>query len=505
MEPGRVREFLRGSGFAFVGTFTNKLFRYLFLLVATRVLSASTFGVFVFLLAVVNLVQRMGMLGLNRSIDYFVPKFLEAGDEGAARSVLLTAIGAITLVGFLLGAVMFFGSPWIGALFNHPEESAALALMGLSVPVYMYQTALRNAFHSVKQIGSRVAVENVLNPTARILLLLALVYFGFDLYGAVGAFIGATVLTAAVGTVLLLRSNRWIIDPDVELFSVRRILGYSLPLSAAVVTAAIIGQIDILLLGVYVSDASVGFYRLAYSVAMLAGMVPPIFKPIVKPLIAERADGSDEVETLYRQTTRWIVVLAVPILVTLTVHPLDTLRVLFGPNYTGPVLTPIVLLLGQGIVLGFGIQSTVVQGIGLTRYVFVSRVSTLVVNLVLDLLLIPEIGTVGAAIGTGAGMVVGALTLFVAIFYETGVHPFDSSYLRAIVMILPTAFVAEFTVFEGTFTTVIATGVVTAVVYGTLVLLSGGVSRADLPFVRAVEEAIGVEFGLLKKVIRYRL
>lgn len=505
MDREPFRDFLRGSGFGFIGTFADKIFRYLFLFVATRLLTASTFGAFVFLLSIINLVQRMGMFGINKSIDYYVPQFLSDGDERAARSVLLTATVMLLGIGSVLGAMISFAADPLAAVLNRPALGTEIALISVAIPLYMYQTTVRDCFHAVKKIGLRVAVENVFDPIVRIVLLVALVsMMGYGLLGAVGSFVAATGVVAVVSTVVFVRSNRWVLNPDVRFFNIKELLKYSLPLSGAVVTAAIIGQMDIIILGFYADNAAVGYYRLAYSVAMLLGMFPPVFSPIIKPFVAENTGNSERIQWIFQQTTRWVVLVTAPLAITLFSAPVAVVQFLFGAEYTGAPAVPAVIMTGKLFVISLGLQSRFLQGLGTTGPVFWSKVAILVVNLVLDLLLIPRIGPLGAAIGATAGMIAGSIVQFVAIRNRYSIKLTDKAYVKTLGLVVVVYIGVRLVPvdFSGVF--LLLLGAAVSVVYWGLALITGAIAEDDLVIVAPIEEKIGVELTVLKRAIRYQ-
>lgn len=504
MDKSSIHSFVRGVGFGVIGSVLNKGLRYLFLLVAARILTVSSFGLLMFLVGLYNLVQRFLMLGINKSIDYYVPKYLSESNYNAARSALFTAFTLILIIGCTAAIFTAFLANAIAAFLDRPSTGQYILLLSVALPVYMYQATLRNAFLAVKQVRYRVLMADFGYQLGKIAFLVILVGFlGYGFMGAVGAFVLATFAAALGGTLLFITTNSWVRSVSITGFRLREIAKYSLPLSAAIATAAVIGQIDVILLGTLSTDRDVAIYKIAYSVAMLLGFLPPAFNAIFKPIIAENERNIDLITMIHHNTTRWIIILTAPLAATIISHPSDTIAVLFGESYVGDPLVLWTLVAGQISMLSFGLQQSLLQGLNTTRPIFSGKIIVLGVNVGIDIALIPIFGPLGAAIGTSAGLVLGAVYFALVLYRTKGVSPFSGPQLKVLTLLLPITIVGSQMTYPNPLLELGGTFLVTGILYLLLLLVVRGMSETDLIVINNIEEQLGVKVEPVKKVIKF--
>jgi O-antigen/teichoic acid export membrane protein len=102
---------------------------------------------------------------------------------------------------------------------------------------------------------------------------------------------------------------------------------------------------------------------------------------------------------------------------------------LYGARYEQAA--PILALLSFGsyfnVALGFNLQTLKV--VKRLRYITVMSVLVVLLNIVLNLVLIPRFGAVGAAIGTAASLVIYNLLMQVGLLRAANFNAFDREYL----------------------------------------------------------------------------
>ena len=108
------------------------------------------------------------------------------------------------------------------------------------------------------------------------------------------------------------------------------------------------------------------------------------------------------------------------------------LGLLFGSEYKEAELALQILGLGFFIHVLFGLNALTSISLGKPKINLLCLSVALVVNLILDFLLIPEHGIVGASIASFISLILSNVLFTVSIFKCSKLHPFSKSYVRTI-------------------------------------------------------------------------
>lgn len=173
-------------------------------------------------------------------------------------------------------------------------------------------------------------------------------------------------------------------------------------------------RLDIWLLGAVLSDTDVGIYSMAASLAEGASQIPNALQVNVNPTIAAAlaTKHTDEVEQLARRTRRWFVPAMVALCgVAVVLFPFVIPWITGRPELAEGAL-PFALLLGGLALTSAWLPFNQVLLMGgrpgwHTVYVLLSVAA----NVVLNVLLIPQLGLTGAGLATAIALVLSALWL----------------------------------------------------------------------------------------------
>jgi O-antigen/teichoic acid export membrane protein len=155
--------------------------------------------------------------------------------------------------------------------------------------------------------------------------------------------------------------------------------------------------IDTLLLGVF-GNGDVGVYNVATRLVTIAIFVLAPINASLGPHIAYlyHQERMTEVRRIYRASTGWVVRLSLPAFVALLVFPGDLLR-LFGGDFAAGAAVTMILALGQLVNAATGPCGTLLNMSGRVAVNMYDNLAALLLNVLLNLWLIPAYGIIGAA------------------------------------------------------------------------------------------------------------
>ena len=374
----------------------------LMVVLARYLLTPEAFGLLHYALSIIASVAILGTLGLPSSAARYVTEFAETSPERVryvVRFSLLAILGLSVTVGIVLTAT----GRTIAVALGDPAL-APLLFLGLG---YVLTNALYKTFNRLFQSVNRVdwsARLKTVSGVVRLLAAVGLVLLGFGAAGALGGYIVGFGLAGAIGAVVFYRRSYSGFPPStgVEPGLRRRILEYSVPLTATRGANILYQRVDTLLVGTLLGPAAVGYYTIARQVSEFGAIPANSLGYTISPTVGEQYASEDlaRARRVYETSLRHILLLYVPGLVGLVLVAEPTVTQLFGAQYTGAVP---VLQVMAGFMLVTAVNKVTSDGLdflGRARERAIAKVVTATVNVGLNVLLITAIGVVGAAVAT---------------------------------------------------------------------------------------------------------
>ena len=433
----------RHSAVYFAGTLFTMAATYLVKVYVARVLGAEQLGIYALGMTLVSLTQLLGVFGLPATAARYVAVYNGTGRFEELRGFLTRSVGIVTILNLVLSIALLFVGPWIGIRFYHSvgvgtymPMFAALVFLG-SLNVFYAQILA-----GFKDIAKRTVIANFIGSPVVIVFTVLLLAVGTGMWG----YLGAQIINAFVVVVLLVLAA-WKLTPAPARFSFAPLAPVSPDVTSFAAAAFgmavldfLVSQADRILLGFYLNPRLVGIYVLA---ATLSGFLPLILQSvnqIFAPVIADlHARGQIEVlRRLFQTLTKWVIASTLPLaLVVITFSP--QLMRIFGPDFVSgwPVL--VIGAVGQLVNCAVGSVGYLLLMSGnqkrLIRVQFVMAGVSVVVNLIL----IPVLGIVGAAIAAALINVASNVWNLSQVRKALHISPYNRGYLG---LIAPAAILA---------------------------------------------------------------
>lgn len=393
----------RGMKATLGANLVNVLANGALIVVLTRYLfTPDEYGLLFFALSVLSVVTIFATLGLPASIARYVTEYAER-DSSQVPHVLTASLLVLIVLSGGVGTIVTLGSPWIAELLGEPDLAALLAL-GLA---YVVLKAMRSYLTKVFQGLNHVeysAIVNTVSAVGRVLFAVGFVLLGFGVVGALAGYVVGFFVAVALGFGLLYYRFYQSFDRAVrrEEGLLRRIVEYSIPLTATQGANALDKKVDTILVGVLLNPTAVAFYTVAKQVSDVCVTPAQSLGFTIAPTYGEQKAGNREQRSarLYEQSLEHILLLYVPAVVGLVLVAEPMVRYVFGSGYLGAV---IVLQVMSFYVLVNAINKITNDGLdflGRARARAIVKSTTAAANFVLNLLLIPIMGVVGAAVAT---------------------------------------------------------------------------------------------------------
>ncbi|MDO8672998.1 MAG: oligosaccharide flippase family protein [Dehalococcoidia bacterium] len=412
-----MRRASSGVAWGQAGRITEVALGLAFSVLVVRKLGDQAYGTYALLYSLIGVTSVLCSLGLNEAVSKYLPIVATQGEEGQV-GYLVRATVAYRLLFTLVGSIVLYLS--CGFLAGVFQNTAISDLAFLIVAVFALQNTtdlLASFYVSYLRVKTYYLVRLV-NQSLSLVLVLIL----FSLWGpSVFLVLTTVLLTTAVAGCLYLLGARTALrrEPvEIDLAPVRRFALYIWLIN--LVTFGLGSQIDTLLVAYFLKDAAqIAYYNVAMMIVTRLYTVLTGWTIVLVPSLSE-AFAKGGKEGLARASDlcfKLHVGVMLPALAFVGLRSDGLINLVFGTSYhpSSILLTVFALLTIGGAYALSGPVLNVLYVTGGEKIVVWLRVVTGSLNILLDILLIPPLGAMGAILATGISVLVtGISELFMA-------------------------------------------------------------------------------------------
>ncbi|MCL5883279.1 MAG: flippase [Actinobacteria bacterium] len=442
-EYARLPHVAKGAMINFSGTISRAMLVYVYTFVLARMLSADELGQYFLIFTIINLLGAAAIVGLDMGVVRYVSLYAGQRNYNLAKKSLQTAL-LIIIEFFLVFAVgLFLAAPRVTGIFMNGNAGAItpLRLFAIAIPLMVIARMFNSTTQGMHQMQYQVYSRDIGEQIFKLALTLGAFGLGLGLIGVIWASVAAVAMAAALSLYfawkVLLRYAKAGSDaaPDAgQIRPARALWRYSYPLALANVVVAVQLQTDMLLLGYLGTTSDVGYYGVALKLALVGAKILSAFAIVMTPIIADlwNRKMTDDLQTLFRVITRWVVILNLPVLLVLVVFANGIMKI-FGAGFTAGSVALILLAIGQMVNAGTGTAGVMIIMSGMSKLELLNVVVTLIVDAGLCFLLIPRYGLVGAAIASMSSIMVVNIMRLVEVWHFMHMHPYEKSFLNPLI------------------------------------------------------------------------
>lgn len=197
-----------------------------------------------------------------------------------------------------------------------------------------------------------------------------------------------------------------------------------LPLSFSAAMLALFNQTDVLLLGWISTLDAVGEYRVAAQAAILVSFPLTAVNMFMASNISRlnTLNQRDELQVMAIKAARFALLLALPLASVFWIWGHTILGTVFGQDYSNGYIALSILCVGQIVNVATGAVGYLLNMTGRTKEFAVATFVAAIVNIGLNVFLIPKYGAVGAAIATAMTTILYNIFLTYTVYLRMGIH-----------------------------------------------------------------------------------
>jgi len=415
---GIISILLGRIGLTVIGVLTTPLL--------VRVLGSSQYGDYAFLLSILGISTLITDFGMFNGIRKHIS---EEQPENNWKELVFSFYFKLGTSTGLIGALIFFTLPYTGIVANviGPEFNIYFRIAGVILFFRQISRIVRSGLlgNSLEHYAEAINTGDKLIFS---LTAVSLAYYGHGIVGVLlGSIIGKLIATG-VGFIILSKyiNLGYIFKKIPDTFPRNRLLSFNTWNIVLELLFASLYQVDIIVLRLFIGSSQTGLYKGALKIAQFLWLVPISLQLVLLHSTSSLwTDNSvNEISDIISHLTKYNVLLS--LILCLGVGSLADIFIPFylGEEFSAAIGPTLLLLPG---VLGFAIARPIIgtiTGKGDLKKLIVSIGVSAMINLLLNMLLVPQWGMLGAAVATSTGY--GSMLLLqLRLARKLGLSPFS--------------------------------------------------------------------------------
>ena len=438
-----ARRQIRGSSLLLVGRFLSMGVNFAVQVLIVRYLTKSDYGAFAYALSIVTLGETLVTFGLDRAITRFVPIYHERQDYNKLFGTIILVMSTILSLGLALILLSYGLQKFIAQSLISDQQALALLLILIFLsPINALDTMFNGMFAVFSRPRAIFFRKYVLGPSLKLAVVLLLILGNSSVRFLASGYLAAGALGVGIYTIILFRTLR-----DQNLFQHfnlqtvavpwREVLPFTVPLLTSDLVYMVMNSMDAVLLEHFQGTVDVAAFRAVQPAARMNQIALASFGLLFTPAAARMFARNDRegINNLYWQNAIWTAIMSFPIFAVTFSLAQPTTVLLYGARYQDSAIILALLSFGYYFNAALGQNGLTLKVYGKLRYIVTLNISTAVVNLAINLLLIPKYGALGAAIGTTSTLVLHNILKQAGLRLGTGINLFDRRYFRVYVII----------------------------------------------------------------------
>ena len=432
-----LRSAARG-GFAFtVGIFVSTLFQFGFLTLVAHTLDQSAVGALLEAIAIFTICNNVAELGADTGLFRFSPIFLKRRPQDIRRLHAAALLPAL-IASVLAAALVYVYAPQLVHIFVHhvrrPGTSTSLRILAFFLPAVTLTTVMCAGLRAWT-LRVPLIINYFLSPITRPVIFAGFLVIGVTLKLATIAYVAPIAAGFGLAAIVLatkLRSTTG--EPGEPAASwgdvAAQFWRFSLPRAFGAVFQILVLSLDVLLVGAILSTRQAAAYSVASRYIQFSTFALTAIIASVMPQMSRLMDARDypAVKVVYKSCTWWTIAASwPPLLVLASFSPL--FLSLFGHGYVVASSALTILSLAMLASTGTGPNGALLQMAGRSGVILALQATSLVINVGLNLWLIPRLGLTGAAIAWTASILFIATLTNTILWRNFRIEPFGSGYL----------------------------------------------------------------------------
>ena len=429
------------------------------------------FGKYSFALAFTALFAVFMDLGFNQLTIREV-----ARDKTLAKKYM----GNVLIIKLFLSLVFFALIVAAVNLMHYPSDTKMIVyIFGASTVLTSFGGLFRAVFHAFE----KMEYDSLLAIIEKILIVsigLTLLSLGYNLIQVVSVYLIGGIVNVVLSSMVTVKKFT---KPEFEVdfafwkTSIRN----AIPFGLTAIFVIIYVRIDTVMLSMMVGDAPVGWYNAAVTLILGLTFIPGVFLGAVFPVFSKFYTSSiDSLKNAYEKAFKYLFIILFPIAIGTTLLADKFILVVYGEQFIHSIIALQILIWWNVLGALNWLLGTVLLSINKQKLFAVSTGIGAILNVVLNLFLIPIMSYVGASITT----IITEIILFVLLFYFVSTYLYRLPLLKITAKTIAAGIVMGISIYYIQSFNVLMVVAIAVVIYFLALVAFGGISKEDITLIK---------------------
>jgi O-antigen/teichoic acid export membrane protein len=403
----KFKEILHGSLYSYFAKIAATLLSIATSIIGARYYGPDMMGLVAIISSILSIASLLGMLGMGTSMLKYIPEYIGKYSINAGVALYKRFIFLTFIFSSLVGIALYFLSTIIADTIFHKPNLAFFISLAAGMVVFSSLNGINKMMlRSVKKIKLYAMLE-FLPKVISLVLLLIMTFMYYEKYNLIYIAYGTTIVMTLITSVYMIiflmtlsKNPQSFVLPDYK-----NIISISFPMFLTGGVSLIIGQTEIFMIGVFRTANELGIYSVVLALATLPIFILRSINVIAAPKFSElyHAGKMDELQYVAQKSSKLAFWMALPVFLALIFFGQLILNI-YGEKFLVGYIPLMFLVAGQFINSTSGSVGYFLNMTGYQKEYRNMIIGSMIINVIINYLLIPKYGIVGASIASLASM-----------------------------------------------------------------------------------------------------
>ncbi len=406
----RVRKIAKNASFLLVSQIISYIFTFFITMYAARYFGAVGFGIWAIALSITGIFGIIADMGMSTLMVREVSRNLSLADKYLSNTLLIKVILSILAVLLIVITVNLIGYSEI--------EKDVIYIVTVSVIIGSFSGIL-GAIFQVTEKMEYIAFSTILSCVVMLLGTAVMILYKLDiLFFASLNIISSSLIFAYIFIMYLRKFSLPKIKIDYSFW--KPTIKEAWPFGITALSGMLYTYVDSVMLSIIQGVEVVGWYNAAYRLMMVLLFIPNAVNVAIFPVMSQFYTSSkNSLKLMNEKYFKYMLILGIPLGAGITILADKIILLIFGSGYTQSITALQILI--WTIVLSFAVAPFMQLLQSINKQLILTKISVIsvIINIMLNLVLIPKFSYIGASFATLIASMVA--TIYVtSITYELG-------------------------------------------------------------------------------------
>ncbi len=369
---------------------------------AARLLGIRFYGFFALAFVLAKIGEIAATFGLQLAVVRFIPGFRVDGRHREVAGAITGSLVFPAVAGVLLAGAVYASSGWFATeVFNEPEAKRYIRYLAAVIPFLALANILGHVTRAFGRSVEQVLIRNLIPPVTFFIWLTVSHLVDAEPITVVTGFVFSYFFSTSLGTLIVARLLKKEATWTAPILRLRELYAYASHVFINSALLLTIGLTDVFMLGIFESAEQVGIYRGCLRVMLIFELVAFALGAVTTPLYSLLSESNDreKLREVYSMALHLASIMVIPAYLLISLNAADILNLL-GPGFAAGSTALAIRAGGAAVKVAFSGAGLLLLTTNRQRFETGNAAVIVILNIILNLLLVPRFGIVGAASAT---------------------------------------------------------------------------------------------------------